>query len=330
MFKKSFIAFILLLVLSAISTFSVYGYTQDISYEKFFYTGSFYGTWYLWSPCRDAYNNEDYRSVTSKYNNPRALSSSPHGGVDFSTGAGRNVYSIGYGKVVSKNTSTIDPNFGYYVVIQLDVNQDASYDNVYARFAHLQSSPVSVGQVVTPTTIIGVTGSTGTSSAHLHADMRNNNSTSNGVIRHIPWQAYYGNVASWNYGKDLDWASVHGGTGRTISIYCYGKTDTSPYTYAPDVIYLYVREYGTANNWTMYAMQSLGSYQYSYTIPTGDFANGTTVEWFVGARRGGISSSYCDWGLYPAKYRAPQMEDGSGNPTVPSSAISFRTYLRTL
>lgn len=77
-------------------------------------------------------------------------------------------------------------------------------------------------------------------------------------------------------------------------------------------------------------MSSLGSYQYSYTIPSTDFSNGTTVEWFVGARRSGISSSYCDWGLYRAKFKAPQMEEANGNPTIPSSSLSFATYVRNL
>jgi len=113
------------------------------------------------------------------------MSSSPHGGIDFSASSGTNIYSIGYGRVVSVNSSTIDPDFGYYVVVQMDTNMDATYDNEYVRYAHLQSCSVTVNQTVSSSTLIGKSGSTGTTAAHLHADMRNNNNTSNGVLRHI-------------------------------------------------------------------------------------------------------------------------------------------------
>lgn len=194
MYKKTLITSILLLALLVVSPLSAYGYSQDISYEKFTYPGAYAGQHFLWSPCRDANNNEDFRNVTSKYNNPRPLSSSPHGGVDFSTsGQNLNLYSIGNGKVVAKNTSDTSAPFGFYVIIQLDVNNDLYYDPVYVRYAHLQSSPVSVGQVVSPSTIVDVSGSTGTSAAHLHIDLRNNNNSNTGVIHHLPFQPYYSN-----------------------------------------------------------------------------------------------------------------------------------------
>jgi hypothetical protein len=77
-------------------------------------------------------------------------------------------------------------------------------------------------------------------------------------------------------------------------------------------------------------MSSIGSYQYSYTISSSDFPNGTTVEWVVGARRSGISSSYCDWGLYTARYKAQQIEDASGNLTILRSSLSLAKYDRSL
>jgi len=115
----------LLLALLVVSPLSAYGYSHDISYEKFTYPGAYAGQHFLWSPFRDASNNEQFRTVTSKYNNPRPLVSSPHGGVDFSTsGQNLNLYSIGNGKVVAKNTSDTSAPFGFYVIIQLDVNND--------------------------------------------------------------------------------------------------------------------------------------------------------------------------------------------------------------
>ena len=325
--KRALIILVSLFML--FQTPSVFAYSQDL-YEKFYYTGNWWGSYFFKSPFRDASNNQLYPSVTSKYNNPRNMSSSPHGGVDFSAASGTNIYSIGLGKVVSVNSSTIDSSFGYYVVVQMDTNIDGNYDYEFVRYAHLQSCSVSVGQTVSSNTLIGKSGSTGTTAAHLHSDMRNNNNTPNGVYRHIPWQKYYSNTSNWNYGRELDWASDHGGSGRTVTIYCYGKTDVYPTTYAPDVIYLYVRRSATSETWKMYPMSSLGNYQYSYTIPSTDFPNGTTVDWFIGARRSGISSSYCDWGLYRAKFKAPQMEDTYGNSTIPSSSLAFATYVRNL
>jgi len=143
--KRALIILVSLFML--FQTPSVFAYSQDL-YEKFYYTGNWWGSYFFKSPFRDASNNQLYPSVTSKYNNPRNMSSSPHGGVDFSAASGTNIYSIGLGKVVSVNSSTIDSSFGYYVVVQMDTNIDGNYDYEFVRYAHLQSCSVSVGQTV--------------------------------------------------------------------------------------------------------------------------------------------------------------------------------------
>ncbi|QNB44884.1 hypothetical protein BR63_00185 [Thermanaerosceptrum fracticalcis] len=140
--KQTIISLILPLLL-IFTTVSAYGYSADYS-EKFRYTGQYYGTWYLYSPFRDSSNNQLYPGVTSKYNNPRPLSSSPHGGVDFSAKTGTNVYPLAHSVVEYINTS-IDPNFGKFVIVRYDVNQDGYTDAVYGRHAHQTVDKVNVG-----------------------------------------------------------------------------------------------------------------------------------------------------------------------------------------
>ncbi|MFZ5754226.1 MAG: M23 family metallopeptidase [Bacillota bacterium] len=130
---RKHIVSLLISLLLIFSSMAAYGYTADY-YEKFYYTGQFYGSWYLYSPFRDGSNNKFYPGITSKYNNPRSLSSSPHGGVDFTASTGTNVYPLAPGVVEYVNTS-IDPSFGKYVVVRYDVNQDGYNDSVFGRHA---------------------------------------------------------------------------------------------------------------------------------------------------------------------------------------------------
>ena len=317
---KKCIIFILILILTIANSVNVFAYTYD-SYEKFYYTGSFYGSWYLYSPFRDGSNNQLYPGVTSKYNNPRSLTSSPHGGVDFTASVGTNVYPLAAGQVIYVNSS-IDPDFGKYVVVRYDVNQDGYLDSVYGRHAHLNVINVSQNQSVYASTLLGQSGSSGTTAAHLHVDMRTNNNSNNGVYRSIPFREYYSNRSNWNYGRDLDWASQHSVSGRTFYVYCYGKTDGSA-NITPSEVKLWVRIAGSSNSWTGYSMTNGGSYRYNVTVPTTDFPSGTQVEYFFSGKRGDVSeSSYCPYGLYPAKLKAP--------PIPPSTSYSYDKYTLTL
>jgi|GEM_PF-6829291 len=251
-FNKRFVVPLILSLFLLLPSYPIYAYTPD-SYEKFYYTGPYYGSYFLYSPFRDGSGNQDYsKGVTSKYNNPRSLSSSPHGGVDFSAASNTNVYPISSGQVVYVYNS-IDASFGKYVVVRLDINGDNTLDSVYSRHAHLNSINVSQGQNVSATTLLGLSGSTGTTAAHLHVDMRDNNNTGNGVYHSLPWQKYYSDRSAWNYGRDMDWASQHYATGRTFSVNCYGKTDGSQ-DITPSEVKLWVRRSGTSDAWTGYSM----------------------------------------------------------------------------
>ncbi|MDD2377192.1 MAG: M23 family metallopeptidase [Clostridia bacterium] len=108
-----------------------------------------------------------YGIVDSRY------ASGKHDGIDMGNFENPNVYSICYG-IVSyagwENISNKKQGFGMYVSIKFDVNSNG-YKKVF--FAHLKSINVSVGQNVSPETIIGVMGSTGMSTGpHTHIEIR--------------------------------------------------------------------------------------------------------------------------------------------------------------
>lgn len=96
-----------------------------------------------------------------------------HDGLDMSNSINPEVYSICDG-VVSyagwENINDQKQGFGMYVSIKFDINNNG-FKKVF--FAHLKSINVSVGQNVTPATIIGVMGSTGMSTGpHTHVEIR--------------------------------------------------------------------------------------------------------------------------------------------------------------
>lgn len=305
---KTLISLLLAVLVLFSSTATVYAYTADYS-EKFYYTGPYYGSpyfAYLYSPFRNSSGSELYPGITSKYNNPRSMTSSPHGGVDFSAVVDTPVYPLSSGQVVYVHKDAIDPTYGYYVIIRLDVNRDNTLDNAYARYAHLNEIYVNMDDKINTGTQIGLSGSTATPAPHLHVDMRDNNSSPTGVTHSLPWHLYYNNRSNWNYGKDLDWLSQHSITNRrTFAVYCYGKTDGSQ-NITPSEVKLWIRRAYTSDAWTGYVMSHAGSDQYTVTVPSADFPDGTTVEYLFSGKRGDVSeSSYCPYGLYPAKFKAP-------------------------
>ena len=308
-FVRAFSILILLLIIIP-STF-VFAYTIDYE-EKFYYAGYGYGgSTFLCSPFRDANLNEYYPYITSKYSNPRALSSSPHGGVDFGVGIGTNVYPLKNGRIVAYNDTTVDPKFGYYIIVQFDTNGDGQYNsfnNVYARYAHLSKINKKSGEVTT-NTCIAESGTTGTTAAHLHVDLRDNNLSTTGVYHSLPWQCYYGNTSNWNTGKDLDWLCGDNKNGRTFNIFCYGKTDGGT-DVTPESVKLYIRVRGSSSVWSEYTMNNGGSYYYLCTVPSTDFLSGTNIEYFFCGKRGNLGS-YNPYGLYPAKFKAPAIPPDS-------------------
>ena len=86
-----------------------------------------------------------------------------HNGVDFGSGRGVDVFAAGDGRVVLAEFSN---SFGNYVVVEHS-------DGLSTVYAHMESINVSKGSAVVKGQLLGITGSTGRSTApHLHYEVR--------------------------------------------------------------------------------------------------------------------------------------------------------------
>lgn len=96
-----------------------------------------------------------------------------HNGIDFSGPDGTPIKAVARGTVVEIGTNP-GAGFGYYVVLQHN-------GNIQSLYAHLNSPPpVSMGQVVAQKAVIGLMGTTGTSTGtHLHLELSLNGATVN-------------------------------------------------------------------------------------------------------------------------------------------------------
>ena len=93
-----------------------------------------------------------------------------HNGLDFGIPVGTSVEATMSGKVIHAGWN--DQGYGNLVIVE-----NGSYRTYYA---HLSSIPVSVGDIVTAGTTIGLSGNTGNSTGpHLHYEIRKNNVPSN-------------------------------------------------------------------------------------------------------------------------------------------------------
>lgn len=102
--------------------------------------------------------------------------SGKHDGIDMSNSQNPNVYSIVDGEVSYagwENVNNKKQGFGLYASIKFDINE---YGFKKVFLAHLNELKVSVGQKVSPSTIIGIMGSTGfTTGPHTHVEIREYN-----------------------------------------------------------------------------------------------------------------------------------------------------------
>lgn len=121
-----------------------------------------------------------------------SYASGRHDGIDMGNSENPNVYSLCDG-IVSyagwENVNNKQQGFGLYVSIKFDVNA-RGYKKVF--MAHLNSINVTAGQNVSPSTVIGVMGSTGRSTGpHTHVEIREYNSN-NTLIKKLNPASYMG------------------------------------------------------------------------------------------------------------------------------------------
>ena len=110
--------------------------------------------------------------ITSPYGertDPITNEKSFHGGIDYALPLNTEVISNVKGKVYDVNTNPDKSTFGIYVEI-IDEN------NVFHKYAHLNSTDLKKGQEVSIGDILGLSGSTGRSTGpHLHYQVSTNN-----------------------------------------------------------------------------------------------------------------------------------------------------------
>jgi RHS repeat-associated protein len=109
--------------------------------------------------------------------------SNPHGGIDYRASVGNSFYSLGDGKVVGMGSSK---KGGNYITVEYGIG-----DKVTFRHINSTASGIEVGSTVSEGQILGETGKSGTTNAHLHIDAKDSEGN-----RIDPENQNYGSVTS--------------------------------------------------------------------------------------------------------------------------------------
>lgn len=142
-----------------------YGDTAYVSHVLRYYPYGQAGS-YIW-PLSGYY---DLSSLYGSRIHPITGEADNHGGIDIPAPAGTGIQAAMDGVVV---TSEYNSSYGNYVMIKHIVNVGGADITTYTLYAHMSSRKVSVGDVVTQGQIIGLVGSTGSSTGnHLHFEVR--------------------------------------------------------------------------------------------------------------------------------------------------------------
>jgi murein DD-endopeptidase MepM/ murein hydrolase activator NlpD len=156
---------------------------EDVYYEEtqsavqFFVTGSYAEidreSWLLDIQYPVANHTSTSSGWGARYVRDCPRCSTFHQGVDFTPGRGSNVYAAMDGVV---SVSDIGGEYGVYVILDHQINEDLIYQTVYA---HLKRNKLTTnlypGQKVSKGDIIGYVGNTGLSTGpHLHFEIRIN------------------------------------------------------------------------------------------------------------------------------------------------------------
>lgn len=250
-----------------------------------------------------------WASVTSKWNQPRPSGTNPHRGIDLGASVGTPVYAVWSGWL-TKIGSTSD---GIDATFQLDLNNNGIKDDTayYVNYYHLNT--IQANGYYSQSKNIGTSGYP--SAPHLHFGGISSGSYSGKWYRNevnYRWTSY------WNYGKDIDSFAVVSWDGNTASLTAYFKSDG--YTVTPAEVRIFHRKHGTST-WTDGGLMTAGSsYKYSYDF-TGKYPSGTSVDWLVRIKRGGLSVYSYAWA--PAKYDQP-------DPNPNAVSYSYAYYQNTI
>ncbi|MFN6565625.1 M23 family metallopeptidase [Dendronalium sp. ChiSLP03b] len=252
--------------------------------------------------------------VTSKYNQPRTVGTTPHRGTDLGSPYGEPVQAVYNGKVFYAGSTGTGGD--YEVDIALDLNGDGLVnDNAYLRYDHLSAINVSLGQtVIGGSTLIGATGNEGgvyQNAPHLHFGVMKQDSDAIGRpdywVRNEP---FYRANSVWDYAKRLDFTSYSTWvSGKTASVYAYAYDETGYQAINQGDVVILHRLHGT-NAWatkTATKNANLFTADLSTIYPVN-----TQIDWMVRADRSSIKLSYpYYWAYHNPKYAQPEREPGN-------------------
>lgn len=245
--------------------------------------------------------------ITSKWNQPRNVGTNPHRGVDIGIAYGTPVLAVWNGWLTYLWRDTT----GIAVSLQIDANNNGVKDDplYYCRYYHL-SSWTGAGYYAKGAKI----GTSGYASApHLHFG---------GTTSAPQWyrnEAQYRWTTQWNSGRDVDsFSRVLWNYPNNAVITAYFKDSGGDYL--PVEVRIFHRKAGTSA-WTDGGLMTyVGNYTYTYNF-TGKYPAGTSINWLVRIKRGGLTVySYC-WA--PAKYDQP-------DPNPNATAYPYAYYSNTI
>lgn len=265
----------------------------------------------LSTPLRGTYK---FSIITCKFNQPRQLSdvvySNPHRGVDQNTGGGLNltIYPVTKGKVAAMDNT--QPSGSKWLRLQLDIDRNGTYENVYFEYQHLHSISVSSDQVVDYDTVLGLTGSD-------HLDWRFQ--TVSGTLRSMPAFPYMINIVNqeWNGGLDLDFIVFGGFYQNVVYYYIYVRSDANMFEVPVNKVALFYRKNSVGGAWTAAPqMTKTGAYTFSSNIKsiTG-WPAGTKVDLLIRAERVDQNATNYRLGWYVPKYNQPPSDPNASGYT---------------
>ncbi|OBR68200.1 hypothetical protein A7K91_10295 [Paenibacillus oryzae] len=245
-----------------------------------------------------------FAAVNSKWNQPRAVGTNPHNGVDLKAALNTSVYAPYDGWATG-----ITGAGSYDIEFLVDANNNNKKDDgdYKIRFYHMNSREPDGKK--SKGTLIGKSGNQGTSAAHLHFGV----CSTTGGLKWLRNEVNYRHLSStnWNSGKDLDAYSVVAWNNNTASFTSYIRNDGAK-EYFSEVRMYYRTSSGT---WTDGGALTRSGDVYSYNF-TGKVPSGTSVQWMFRMIRSGVSQA----AFSPAKFYQP-----NNNPNASSYPYEYWT-----
>lgn len=246
----------------------------------------------------------DYRNVTSKFNQPRAVNgTNPHNGVDLSSSYGTRVYMLWNGWITSARPSS------YELDMYLDINNDGvKNDNAHVRYDHLASIQVSSGYVTKGTWVASSGSEGGAYPAHLHFGLRKDTGTDGVADVWIRNEPYYRSVTAWDAGRRLDFTSYSVWSSANVaSIYCYAADEVSQSeSVSQGDVVIFHRQAGTSA-WTATTATKNGN-QFTANL-AGKYPAGSSIHWMGRCNRTSkksVANPY--WAFMPPKFYQPDYD----------------------